>query len=230
MTWGIPHFAANGKIVVEDDCSPFSRVMKIIKEEIFYEQHPSMFRNRPVEFLVTCLLCAVLIGFVIFFLWWINCKGTTLTVSSQRTRLRRGILSKSITEVWHQDVRNVQLKQTLFQRLFGVGMIGVSSAGQSDMEISVSGIPDPETVKSLIDNHRLQRVWFSARELTLIMRLVLANGDWPIRISPWLRQFFRQSDFRLRHGREVLQMGLFPKRWHFPRRPSSCLRCSFPSL
>jgi len=81
-----------------------------------------------------------------------------LTVSSQRTRLRRGILSKSITEVWHQDVRNVQLKQTLFQRLFGVGMIGVSSAGQSDMEISVSGIPDPETVKSLIDNHRLQRV------------------------------------------------------------------------
>ncbi len=135
-----------------------SRVMKIIKEEIFYEQHPSMFRNRPVEFLVTCLLCAVLIGFVIFFLWWINCKGTTLTVSSQRTRLRRGILSKSITEVWHQDVRNVQLKQTLFQRLFGVGMIGVSSAGQSGMEISVSGIPDPETVKSLIDNHRLQRV------------------------------------------------------------------------
>ncbi|MDB4623547.1 PH domain-containing protein [bacterium] len=137
---------------------PFNRVMKILKEEIFYEQHPSMFRNRPVEFCVTCLLCVVLVGFVIFFLWWVKCRGTTLTVSSERTRLRRGILSKSITEVWHQDVRNVQLKQTLFQRLFGVGMIGVSSAGQSGMEISVSGIPDPEVVKSLIDTHRLRRV------------------------------------------------------------------------
>ncbi|MGB1929669.1 MAG: PH domain-containing protein [Mariniblastus sp.] len=80
-----------------------------------------------------------------------------MTVSSERTRLRRGILSKSITEVWHQDVRNVQLKQTLFQRLFGVGMIGISSAGQSGVEISVSGIPDPEVIKSLIDTHRMRR-------------------------------------------------------------------------
>lgn len=131
-------------------------MIKILNEEIYYEQHPSMFRNRPVEFVVTCLLCVFLVGFVIFFLWWVQCKGTTLTVSSERTRLRRGILSKSITEVWHQDVRNVQLKQTLFQRIFGTGTIGVSSAGQSGMEICVAGIPDPETVKSLIDSHRLR--------------------------------------------------------------------------
>ena len=102
-------------------------------------------------------MCVVLVGFVVFFIWWVKCKGTTLTVSSERTRLRRGILSKSITEVWHQDVRNVQLKQTLFQWLFGVGMIGISSAGQSGVEISVSGIPDPEVIKSLIDTHRMRR-------------------------------------------------------------------------
>jgi uncharacterized membrane protein YdbT with pleckstrin-like domain len=129
--------------------------MKPSNEEVtLYDENPSMFRNRPVEFIVTALLCIVLVGFIIFFVWWLRCKGTQLTITSERTRSRKGILSKSITEVWHQDVRNVQLNQTFFQRLLGVGSLGISSAGQSGLEISVAGIPDPERVKDLIDRHR----------------------------------------------------------------------------
>lgn len=129
--------------------------MKPPTEEItLYEEHPSMFRNRPVEFAINCLLCLIVIGFVFFFIWWLKCKGTTLTVTSDRVRLRKGILSKSITEVWHQDIRNVQLNQTFFQRIFGVGTLGISSAGQNEIEIAVSGMPDPDRVKALIDKHR----------------------------------------------------------------------------
>ena len=128
--------------------------MKSPEEITLYEEHPAMFRNQPVGFVVTCLLCLVLVGFAIFFFWWLKCIGTKLTITNDRTILRRGILSKSVTEVWHQDVRNVQLDQTFFQRVFGVGRIGISSSGQSGVEIMVSGIPDPEQVKSLIDQHR----------------------------------------------------------------------------
>ena len=129
--------------------------MKPANEEVtLYDENPSMFRNRPVEFVFTVVLCVVLVGFIIFFMWWLRCKGTQLTITSERTRLRKGILSKSITEVWHQDVRNVQLNQTFFQRLLGVGSLGISSAGQAGLEISVSGIPNPEQVKDLIDQHR----------------------------------------------------------------------------
>lgn len=123
-------------------------------EPTLYESNPSMFRNRPVEFVLTAILCLVLVGFIMMFVWWLQSKGTTLTVTNKRTRLRRGLLSKSITEVWHTDVRNVVLEQSFFQRLLGVGMIGISSAGQSGMEISVSGIPDPDRVKQLIDGRR----------------------------------------------------------------------------
>ena len=129
--------------------------MKPANEEVtLYDENPSMFRNRPVEFIVTLVLCLVVVGLVIFLVWWMRCKGTQLTVTTERTSLRRGILSKSITEVWHQDVRNVQLDQTFFQRLSGVGSLGISSSGQAGLEISVSGIPDPERVKELIDQHR----------------------------------------------------------------------------
>ena len=129
--------------------------MKPANEEVtLYDENPSMFRNRPVEFIVTAVFCLVGVGIVIFLVWWLRCKGTQLTITTDRTRLRKGILSKSITEVWHQDVRNVQLNQTFFQRLLGVGALGISSAGQAGLEISVSGIPDPEQVKDLIDQHR----------------------------------------------------------------------------
>lgn len=128
--------------------------MKSQEERTLYEEHPSMFRNQPVGFVINCLLCLILVGFVLQFVWWLRCKGTTLTITTDRTRLRKGILSKSITEVWHQDVRNVQLKQTFFQRMLGVGTIGVSSAGQNEIEINVKGIPDPDRVKQLIDQHR----------------------------------------------------------------------------
>ena len=124
------------------------------EERTLYESHPSMFRNRPVEFVLTAILCLVGVGLIMLFVWWLQCKGTKLTVSNKRTQLRRGILSKSISEVWHSDVRNVMLRQSFFQRIFGVGMIGISSAGQGGMEISVSGIPDPDRVKQLVDEHR----------------------------------------------------------------------------
>ena len=113
-----------------------------------------MFRNQPVWFVITCLLCLVGVGLAVFLIWWLKCKATTLTITNDRTELRKGILSKSVSEVWHQDVRNVQLDQTFFQRIFDVGSIGISSAGQSGLEISVNGIPDPDRVKELIDQHR----------------------------------------------------------------------------
>jgi len=147
-------------------------------ERILYEAHPSMFRNHPIWFILTCLLCVsglllpflpfetrwstkaieilvpLLIGLGVFFVWWLKIKGTTLTVTTERTSCRRGILSKAITEVWHQDIRNVQLNQSFLQRILNVGTIGISSAGQNEVEVNVSGIPDPERVKQAIDEHR----------------------------------------------------------------------------
>ena len=62
--------------------------------------------------------------------------------------------TKRTTEVWHRDIRNVQMSQGPLQRLLDVGTIGISSAGQSGMEIVVGGIPTPNKVKDLLDQHK----------------------------------------------------------------------------
>ena len=57
-------------------------------------------------------------------------------------------------EVYHTDVRNVQVSQSMLQRVFQVGKVGVATAGHGDVEIVVSGMPDPQKVKCIIDQYR----------------------------------------------------------------------------
>ena len=126
-----------------------------MSEEILYESHPSMFRSNPFWFAAAVILIAAYgLGLIILLFWWLQCLGVKLTVTKDRTILRRGILSKHISEVFHSDVRNIQFNQTVAQRICGVGSIGISSAGQTGMEIEIAGIPHPERVKEIIDTYR----------------------------------------------------------------------------
>jgi uncharacterized membrane protein YdbT with pleckstrin-like domain len=124
------------------------------EETTLYVDSPSMFRNRPITFFVVAITSLVGIGLPFLVGWWLRCRSTELTVTDRRTRLCRGWLGRSITEVWHRDVRNVQLDQTFFQRLVGTGRIGLSSSAQSGIEIDVSGLKNPQLIKELVDRYR----------------------------------------------------------------------------
>jgi len=114
-----------------------------------------MFRNRPVGFIISVLLIpAAGLGLLILLIWWLRVLGTTITITNKRIMSRKGILSKHTNEVYLSDVRNVQLSQGVFQRMLDVGNVGVSTAAQSDIEIYVAGIPDPQKAKTIIDDHR----------------------------------------------------------------------------
>ncbi len=126
-------------------------------EKQLYKSHPAMFRNNPLGFLLAIILIAAFgLGLLILLFWWLDVAQTTLTVTDKRTIFSKGILSRYTNEIFHSDVRNVQVWQTPFQRVFNIGNIGISSAGQSEIEIQVDGIPNPEKVRKIIDNYRLQ--------------------------------------------------------------------------
>jgi hypothetical protein len=99
--------------------------------------------------LIACLVFAVAAGLGLV-AWWIATRCTSLRVTTERSLLRRGVLSRQSSEVRHRDVRNLQVHQSLYQRLVGVGDLSISSAGQEDMEIVIRGIPDPHAVAGTI--------------------------------------------------------------------------------
>lgn len=131
--------------------------MSTTTEQVLYEAHPAMFRNRPISFILCVILSLVGVGLIILLIWYLRTLGTKLTVTSEQTTLRRGLLSKSTNDVFHENVRNIIVRQSVFQRMMGTGYVGISSSGQSDIEIEVNGIPDPELVKELIDECRSPR-------------------------------------------------------------------------
>jgi uncharacterized membrane protein YdbT with pleckstrin-like domain len=123
-------------------------------EQILYDSRPAMFRNHPFYFSLCVLLSLVGVGLVLLLIWWIQNLSTRLIVTTEQTTLRRGILSKYTNDVFHANVRNIQIRQTFMQRMFDVGWVGISSSGQAGLEIEVNGIPHPERVKQIIDDHR----------------------------------------------------------------------------
>lgn len=123
-------------------------------ERVLYQAHPAMFRNHPLGFVLSLILAPVGVGLVILLVWWLQVKGTSLTVTDRRVSMRTGILSKNLNDIFHTDIRNIRISQTLFQRLLNTGTVGISSSGQSGIEIEVAGLPNPEQIKAHIDHYR----------------------------------------------------------------------------
>ncbi|MFG0331506.1 MAG: PH domain-containing protein [Phycisphaerales bacterium] len=107
---------------------------------------PGMSRAHP-------FLAIFTLGIGVFILW-LKHLGDRVQITNKRTIYRRGLLSKSTTEVMHDHVRNIQIEQSFLNRLFNVGKIGISSSGQSAIEIEVHSVPKPHEVKRIIDHYR----------------------------------------------------------------------------
>ena len=92
------------------------------------------------------------LGFIVW--WWIDRLGAAFEVTTKRTIMHRGFFSKATSEVVHDNIRNIQVTQSLVQRVMGVGRIGISSAGQDGIEISVNHIKHPKKLREIIDLYR----------------------------------------------------------------------------
>lgn len=92
----------------------------------------------------------LVIGTILITTWWLKSRMTELKVTSKRTILRHGLISKFTSEVQHDDVRNLQIDQNLWERMAGIGDVAISSSGQDDLEILVKGIPRPNQVADVI--------------------------------------------------------------------------------
>lgn len=143
--------------------------------------HPAMLRARPGLFFLILLAalggvggavyffafappsqiafgwaCAGLAGaaLIVLGVWKIKTLDAGLRITNKRTVERRGLLSKTTSEVLHENIRNFQITQTFWERLWGVGTVGISSAGQDEIEIVVRHIPRPYRVRDVIDAYR----------------------------------------------------------------------------
>jgi uncharacterized membrane protein YdbT with pleckstrin-like domain len=115
-----------------------------------YAENPKMFKNNPLGFIICVILIAAFgLGLLILLWWYLQTKASRLSVTESDIHYEKGLLNKEHSEISLDSVRTIKVKQSFFNRIFGVGQIEIYTAGD-EPEIVVAGLPDPNKVREIL--------------------------------------------------------------------------------
>jgi len=118
---------------------PFVFVLAYLKGYQYFSSE-----NLRVVLVVIVAVFVYLVAGVIYrrYSWAYMINGETI-------ESREGLIARKVCSIRVRDLRNINVRQTLWQRLMDVGDVEFSSAGGSGIEVSFRGVSDPLQVKSL---------------------------------------------------------------------------------
>jgi uncharacterized membrane protein YdbT with pleckstrin-like domain len=147
------------------------------------ELHPGeeiVFEGRPVwrstlSFYITGLIAAVIVGVIVaiaastvagIIVWlvlfalvlivgYVRRISTRYAITTQRLRIQRGLLSRSVQQTRIERVQNVNTRQSFIERILRVGTVDFDTAGSDDSDFTFIGVGDPARVVQAVD--RAQR-------------------------------------------------------------------------
>jgi uncharacterized membrane protein YdbT with pleckstrin-like domain len=72
------------------------------------------------------------------------------TITRRRATAELGFISREIREVEIRHIRNINVRQTIMQRIFGLGDVEISTAAGSEIEVQFLAVHDPLNVRRVI--------------------------------------------------------------------------------
>lgn len=78
--------------------------------------------------------------------------ATIYTITNQRLRIKRGILSKKVQQTRIDRVQNVNTDQSVLERLLRVGTVDFDTAGTDDSDFTFAGVSSPSRVVEAVDH------------------------------------------------------------------------------
>jgi uncharacterized membrane protein YdbT with pleckstrin-like domain len=145
-------------------------------EEVFFHGHPSW--RALIGFYVKGVLVAVIAGaiagvvtrlsshdvsvgwvtavvFIVFvvvlLVGTLKQIQTTYTITNRRLTIHTGLLSREMHETRLERVQNVNSRQSLFQRLLGVGSVDFDTAGSAEYDFTFRGVAHPHVIVRTVD-------------------------------------------------------------------------------
>ena len=78
--------------------------------------------------------------------------ATVYTITNQRLRIKRGLLSKKVQQTRIDRVQNVNTDQSVVERLLRVGTVDFDTAGTDDSDFTFVGVSSPSRVVEAVDH------------------------------------------------------------------------------
>ena len=138
-------------------------------ENIIYEGHPSW--RSILGYYIKGLLLAIVVGAIGYALdgtglgigFWllvfaivlvagfIRRFATVYTITSQRLRIKHGIIARHVQQTDIERVQNVNTNQSVIERMLQVGTVDFDTAGTGDSDFKFTGVEDPQEVVAAVD-------------------------------------------------------------------------------
>jgi hypothetical protein len=127
-------------------------------EETLWEGTPSHWANLWIY------AAGILIVTLPWVLWrWLSLRATRMTLTTQRLRIRTGVLSTHLDELELYRVRDSTLAQTFWQRIVSVGDVVLDTTDASSPRVVLQHLKDAAGVREILRGQvervrRVQRV------------------------------------------------------------------------
>ena len=112
-------------------------------EQLLWRGTPSQLVNLP-WYVLWVLLFWLVVPLLVLLWQWLVIRNTVYELTSERLKLRRGVLNKHLDEVELYRVRDYQLERPLYLRLFGLGNITLRTSDRSHPSVRLRAIRDGE--------------------------------------------------------------------------------------
>jgi uncharacterized membrane protein YdbT with pleckstrin-like domain len=76
---------------------------------------------------------------------------TTYTITDRRLTIERGLLSREVHETGLDRVQNVGARQSVLERILGVGSVDFDTAGGAEFEFRFTGVEHPRRIVRTVD-------------------------------------------------------------------------------
>lgn len=122
--------------------------------KVLYFGYPAQFWADPFRWILYLITGPFLVGLVLFVRWWYRNYTTRLRLTEDEVVFYRGVFNVKTTEIRIADIRAVEVDQTFWERLTGIGTVRIASAGSDGWEIDVAGMPNPKKIRRIINEGR----------------------------------------------------------------------------
>jgi uncharacterized membrane protein YdbT with pleckstrin-like domain len=96
------------------------------------------------------IIAAVVVGLTLV-VGYLRRISTKYLITTQRLRISRGVIRRTVQETRLDRVQNVNYEQSLFDRILRVGSVDFDTAGTDDSEFRFEWVNGPETVVRAVD-------------------------------------------------------------------------------
>ncbi len=118
-------------------------------EEIIWSGTPSHWNNFG-KYVVCGLFFWLLLPIFVAAYLFLTIETTKYTLTNQRLRHRRGILTKKIDEIELYRVKDTQLVQPLLGRIVHIGNVKLLTSDKSQPDEVLEGVRDPVEVREIL--------------------------------------------------------------------------------